>query len=300
MQIRKFLNLARALSILLAAWAFTCAMPAHAADILSGTATASLNKDGKHLYLHAGSHNFELAQFEDHRATRTVVVEGAVEHKLLVNDDIGANGDQTGTVSLVIHPIVQGEFGSPLASRTMPGDEIKLDSPEGITVITYGCCAESSARDELNLGTLKTMYVSSEGAPFTTYTILGKPARGRLIALYLTLTPVDDEVLGKDRSAVGLITLSGEGDTLQRIRVHLKEKAARDTAMNWSLEAGWQGTTGKLDNHTVIDPSKPAAPPIYEWKIDDTNAIALPLHNDRLDIAAAKLPPDVTLESLKP
>ena len=300
MRSRLSFNLGRIAPTLITVAALTCAFPAHAADSMSGTAAASLHKAGKNLYLHAGSRSFELAQFEEHGATRTVVVEGAVAHKLLVNDDIGANGDQTGTVSLVIHPIAKGQFATPLASRTMPGDEIKLNSPEGITVITYGCCAESTARDELNLGTLKTMYVSSEGAPFTTYTILGKPALGRLIALYLTLTPEDDAVLGKAASAVGMITLSGEGDTLERIRVHLKDKDARNTAMNWSLEAGWKGTSDKLDNHTVIDPSKSAPPPVFEWKIDDANVIAIPLHNDRLDIAAAKLPPGVTLESLKP
>jgi hypothetical protein len=267
---------------------------------LKGDASASLTRGGKHLYLHAGSHTFELAQFVDRGAVRTVVVEGAVAHKLLVNDDIGANGDQTGQVTLVIHPIdSHGLFAAPLASRAMAGDQIKLDSPSGVKVITWGCCAESNAINQLNLATLKTMYVQSDGAPLSTYTILGKPAKGRLIALYLTLTPEDHDVLGKEPSAVGMITLVDDDDTLQRIRVHLAGKDARNNAMNWSLEAGWKGTSATLDNHTVIDPAKPSTP-IYEWKIDDTNAIELPLRSDRLDVSAAKLPPGVTLESLAP
>jgi hypothetical protein len=284
----------------LIAAAIAIAGPAEAADgnttSLSGTAGAALQKDGKGLYLHANSHSFELAQFLHGRATRTAVVEEQVAHRLQVNDDIGANGDQTGTVNLVVHPIdSQGRFGPPLASRNMPGDEIKLDSSAGVTVITYGCCAESSAENQLNLNTLKTMYVRSQGAPLTTYTILGKPARGRLIALYLTLTPEDDEVLGKDPSSVGAITLVGEEETFQKIRVHLKDKDARNTAMNWSLEAGWKTAAAQPDNHTVLDPARPTAP-IYEWKIDDAHAIEIPLQNDRLNVAAAKLPPGVTLE----
>ena len=278
----------------------TLAAPAIAAEgdtaSLSGASSASLTKDGKSLYLLANSHSFELAQFLHKRETRTAVVEEQVSHRLQVNDDIGANGDQTGTVSLVVHPIdSHGLFGVPLASRKMAGDEVKLDSPAGVTVIAYGCCAESSAENQLNLNTLETMYVRSQGAPLTTYTMLGKPARGRIIALYLTMTPEDDQVLGKDPSAVGALTLVGEEEKFQTIRVHLKDKDARNTAMNWSVEAGWKTAAAKPDNHTVIDPKKPTTP-VYQWKIDDTHAIEIPLNNDRLDIGAANLPPGVSLE----
>ena len=266
---------------------------------ISGAAEATLEQDPHGLYLKTHTKSYELAQFAYGReGSKTVLVEGDVTHRWLVNDDIGANGDQTGTVKLTIYPIyMNGHFGSAMATREMPGDEIKLESPAGVNVITYGCCQESYAETELSLATLKTLYVRSDGTNFMTYTVLAKPAMGRLIALYLAMTPADDEVLGKDDSSVALITLEGEGEVLQRIRVLLSGDKPRETAMGWSTEMGWKTGSGKLEQHTVIEPAKPSRP-LMVWKIGDSRTIELPLVNDRLDLASAKLPPGVTLKPL--
>lgn len=92
----------------------------------------------------------------------------------------------------------------------------------------------------MSLDSLKTLYVLTSGIKLSTYTILGKPARGRVIALYLPMTPSDDEVLGSNPTSVGLITVAGEGEVLQRIRVHLRADHPRETAFDWSYEHGWQ------------------------------------------------------------
>jgi len=265
---------------------------------VQGTAEAKLEKDGNGLYLRASRHTFELAQYAHGQQTRTVLVEGEVSHRYLVTDDIGAVDQPNGTVKLTIRPIdLSGHFGSISATREIPGDEIKNESPEGINVIEEGCCAQNSAESMLSFDTLKTLYVRSGGMPLTTYTILGKPALGRLIAIYMSETPLDEEVLGKDFSVVALITVTGEGEVLQRIRVHYNRAEPRGEARDWSYEPGWKTASGKLDNHTVIDPAKPSKP-VFEWNLGDGKAIEIPLVNDRLDIAAAKLPANVTLEAI--
>jgi hypothetical protein len=265
---------------------------------LSASAEATLQKDAKGLLLVTRSQSFQLAQYGAGPITHTVVVEGEVAHRLAVTDDIGAKGDETGSVSLAIHPIQSnGTFGPQQAARKMSGDEIKLDSPAGVTVITYGCCQENSAETELSLASLKTLWVRSGGVPLTTYTRLGKPALGRLIAVYLAMTAADDDVLGGDPSAVAMITLEGEDQVMQRIRVHLRADKPRVAAMEWSFELGWKMPSGKLENHTVIDPAKPSKP-VFEWKIGDGPVIEIPLVDDRLDLASVKLPPNVRLELL--
>jgi hypothetical protein len=265
---------------------------------VSGSAAATLQRDGKDLFLLTRSHSFELAQFAAKAETKTVLVEGEVAHRLRVTDDLGAKGDETGTVKLIVHPVnSNGQFGAPLATRDVPGDEIKLESPAGVNVITYGCCQENTAEEMLSLASLKTLYVRSGGAPITTYTRLGKPALGRLVVVYLAMTAVDDAVLGSDPSAVGMITLSGEDEVLQRIRVHLRAAQPREAALQWSVELGWKTASGKLDSHTVIDTAKPSRP-VFRWKLSAAQAIDIPLVNDRLDLAAAKLPPTVKLEAL--
>lgn len=151
----------------------------------------------------------------------------------------------------------------------------------------------------LSLGSLKTLYVRSGGVPLTTYTRLGKPALGRLIAVYLAMTAADESVLGKDKSAVGLITVEGEDDVLQRILIHLHGDKPREAALDWSFELGWKTASAALENHTVIDPAKPSKP-VFTWKIGDQQSIEIPLVDDRLDLAAAKLPAGVTLQALSP
>lgn len=267
---------------------------------INGNAGATLEKADSRMFLQATSHSFQLAQFAAKGRTQTVLVEGELFQRLQVTDDLGAKGDETGRVKLTVRPIESsGEFGAVSATREVPGDEYKVDSPAGITVITYGCCQENSAETQLSLASLKTLYVRSGGVPFTTYTRLGKPALGRLIAVYLAMTPADESVLGKDPSAVAMITVEGEDEVLQRMLVHLRADKAREAALDWSTEIGWKTASGALENHTVIDPAKPARP-VFAWKIGDRRTIELPLVDDRLDTSSAKLPAGVILQPVTP
>lgn len=267
---------------------------------ISANASAVLQKQGQKQFVATSSRSYQLAQYAYGSREGTVIVDGEVNRHLRVSDDIGAETQPTGTVRLAIHPIQKdGTFGAVSASRELPGDEIRLDSPAGIAVIAYGCCAENSAESELSLESLKTLYVSAGGIRNSTYTILGKPARGRVIALYLGMTPLDDDVLGKDKTALGLLTIEGEGEVLQRIRVHLRSAKSREAALDWSTEHGWRNASGNLDEHVVIDPAKTTIP-IFEWRFGDDKTIALALENDRFDVATAKLPDGITLEQLAP
>ena len=275
--------------------------PAAAGDLSLGSdANAVLSKKDNHLYVTTRSRSYQLAQYAYGARTATVIVDGEVARRLRVSDDIGAENQPTGTVHLALHPIGKdGTFAAPSASREMSGDEIRLDSPAGVAVITYGCCAENSAEAELSLESLKTLYVSAGGIKNSTYTILGKPARGRVVALYLAMTPADDEVLGTDKTALGLLTVAGEGEVLQRIRVHQRSAKSREAALEWFTDHGWRNGAGGLDDHVVIDPAHPATP-TFEWRIGEKQAIALALVNDRLDVETARMPEGITLETLSP
>jgi hypothetical protein len=267
---------------------------------IKGTAKASLQKESQGLFLHTASHSFQLAQFAADGETRTVLVESELFQRLQVTGDLGAKGDETGRVKLALHPIESsGQFGAISATRELPGDAIKLDSPSGITIITYGCCQENSAETQLSLASLKTLYVRSGGVPITTYTRLGKPALGRQIAVYLAMTAADQSVLGNDRSAVAMITVVGEDAVMQRMLVHLHAEKPREAVLDWSTEIGWRNASGTLDSHIVLDPGK-TWKPVFTWKIKEGQAIELPLVDDRLDAAAAKLPSSVTLEAVSP
>ena len=275
---------------------------AHAADAASAstsaTADATLERADDALFLRTRSRSFALAQYAVGVQTTTVLVEGMVARRLKVAEDLGASSDPTGTVTLTVRPITSnGRFGPPQATRELPGDAIEVASPAGVKVTSFGCCQQSNAEALLSLASLETLYVRSDGTPLTTWTRLGPPARGRVVAVYLAMTPSDDAVLGTDPSAVGLITLEGEDRVLQRIRVHLRAPSPREAVLAWSSEVGWTTASGGLESHLVVDPARPSRP-VWRWTIDATQAIELPLVDDRFDVAAAKLPPDVTLESL--
>ncbi len=290
--------LTRVIALLLVACVTPVVAAGSGSTAVSGNAEATLQRDGKGLFLTTHSRSFEIAQFALKGQTKTVLVEGEVAHRLAVTDDLGAKGDETGTVTLTIRPIgASGTFGATAATRALSGDEIKLESPAGINVITYGCCQENTAEEMLSLASLQTLYVRSGGAPLTTYTRLGTPALGRLIVPYLVMTAADEAVLGKDPSAVGMLTLAGEGEVMQRLRIHLRTAKAREAALEWSLELGWKTASGALENHTVIDPAKPSRP-VFQWKIAEHQAIEIPLVDDHLDVAAATLPTNVSLEVL--
>jgi hypothetical protein len=119
------------------------------------------------------------------------------------------------------------------------------------------------------------------------------------IAVYLAMTAADQSVLGDDRSAVAMITVAGEDAVLQRMLVHLRAEKPREAVLDWSTEIGWRNTSGTLDSHIVIEPAK-SSKPVFTWKIRERQAIELPLVEDRLDVAAAKLPSGVTLQAISP
>jgi len=265
---------------------------------VGGAADATLTREGDAVFLTTRSRSFALAQYADGAETPTVLVESLVTRRRRVAADLGASSDPTGTVTLSVRPIApDGRLGPPQASRELPGDAVEVASPSGIKVTSFGCCQQSNAETMLGLASLATRWVRSDGAPLTTYTRLGPPAHGRVVAVYLAMTPADDAVLGPQPSAVGLITVAGDERPRQRIRVTLRGATPRETALEWSAEVGWRSASGALEPHVVVDPAKPARP-VWQWTIGPGRTIAMPLVDDRLDVAAATVPAGVALEAL--
>jgi len=273
-----------------------------AADALptsvSGSADATLERDGDDLFLTTRSRSFALAQYARGAETPSVVVESLVSRRRRVAEDLGASSDPTGTVTLRVRPLApDGGFGAPQATRELAGDAVEVASPAGVKVTSFGCCQQSNAETLLSLASLETLYVRSDGPPLTTYTRLGPPAQGRVVAVYLAMTPADDAVLGPDQTAVGLITVAGDERARQRIRVTLRGKTPRESALEWSANVGWRSASGALEPHVVVDPAKPSKP-VWQWIIAPGRTIAIPLVDDRFDVAAASVPDGVALEAL--
>jgi hypothetical protein len=266
---------------------------------VSGDSEARFETHGGVRYMVTRSRTFELTQFAYKGDTvRTAVVEAEITHRHRLSEDLADNGDETGTVTLTVHPVSpSGHFDPPLATRKLAGDEIDIEGSGGVKVTTWGCCAESSAETQLSLNTLKTRWVRSSAVPLLTYTRLGKPAVARVASVYAVLTPLDDELLGKDKSSVAMITWSDDDQPLQRILIRLKADKPREAAMEWTATVGWRVGSAPLDNHTVFDPAKPTKP-VFVWQIADGKAIELPLAGDRFDLAAARVPPGVSLKEL--
>jgi hypothetical protein len=265
---------------------------------LTGDAEAKIESDASGRYMVTRSRSYQLGQFAYHERTivRTAVIETEVRHRRRLSDDLGNNGDETGTVTITVHPVnPAGHFDPPLATRKLPGDEVKYQGSSSVTVTSWGCCVESPAETELGLNTLKTLYVRSGSVPLLTFTRLGKPAVARIVSFYVAFTPADEQVLGKDQSAVAVITWSADEEPLQRILVRLTGDKARETAMDWNTSVGWKVGSAPLETHTVLDPAKPTKP-VMVWSIAEGKKIELPLVNDRFDLKSAKLPPGVTLQ----
>src|SRR5215472_8818313 len=199
---------------------------------VSGPADAKIETEGNAHFMVTRSHTFELTQFADKGSIVTALVEAEIRHRKHISEDIGTNGDETGTVTLTVHPVSSsGDFGKPLASRTLTGDEVEVEGSGGIKVTTWGCCVESNAETQVHTGSLKTMFIRSSDAPLVTCTRLGKPAVGRIAAVYKATTAADGDVLGADHDVVGLITWAGENAPIQRIKVRLKAAKPIDAVL---------------------------------------------------------------------
>jgi len=265
---------------------------------VTGDSEARFETDGGTRYMVTRSRTFELTQFAHNETVRTAVVETEIRHRRRISEDLADNGDETGIITLTVYPVnPAGHFDPPLATRKLAGDEVDVEGSGGVKVTTWGCCAESNAETQLSLNTLKTVFVKSHDVPLVTYTRLGKPAIGGVVAIYMVMTPADQEVLGKNDSAVATITWASDDQPLQRILVRLHGDKPRDTAMEWTTTVGWRVAGGALDNHTVFDPAKPAKT-VFVWQIADLKTLELPLAGDRFDVAAAKLPVGVSLKEL--
>jgi hypothetical protein len=289
-----------ALASLLLLQAIAAAEPPPADTTLSATADAKIETTGNERYMVTRSHTFELTQFADKGAVKTALVEAELRHRVHISEDLGANGDETGAVSLTVHALTaSGHFERPLATRSLAGDEIRVEGSGGIKVTTWGCCVESNVETQLSTATLKTMFIRSTDMQLHTFTRLGKPAVGRVVAIFKVPTAADQTVLGDDPSAVAMITLAGDEAPIQRFGVHLKADKPGDAVLEWEVETGWRTASGALDNHIVLDPAKPSKP-VFVWRIAKGKTIELPLVGDRFDLAAAKLPANVTLRDLAP
>jgi hypothetical protein len=110
----------------------------------------------------------------------------------------------------------------------------------------------------------------------------------------MVTTPADKEVLDEDPSGVGVITWASDDAALQRILVRLRGNKPREAAMSWSSTLGWKVGNAPIDNHVVVDPTKP----VLVWQIDDAQSIEIPLAGDSFDLAWAKLPQSISLKEI--
>jgi len=265
---------------------------------LAGEAEARVEGQVPDRYLSTKSYSYELTQYSHGDQVHTAVVEAQIRHRRRLTEDLSANGTETGTIELSVYPLdASGGLGSRSASRLVAGDEFLVQGPGGVRIITWGCCVQSNAETQLTLHSLTTWYVKSSQMPLLTYTRLGVRATTRVAAVYAVMTPLDDEVLGADASAVAMITWAGDTGPLQRIRFHSNARNPREDALSWMSTIGWKADSEVLSDHAVYDPNRPRDLR-FVWQIDSERTIELPLTNERFDPATALLPEGVWIAEM--
>jgi hypothetical protein len=125
----------------------------------------------------------------------------------------------------------------------------------------------------------------------------------RIAVAHVAPTEADESLFGKVEHAGAILSYVSPTEPLQRIMVMLPPDADSEVTLNWSGELLWvskeypDGTS-----HIYVErsdkPENVFTAATLRFKLDDANSIDIPLEQDRLNIAAAKLPKGYTLKEL--
>lgn len=282
---------------------------ASAADLIKEQSTSSVNvtKDDKGFHIRTESryylyNSFVAATVEPSTSApflrQILLIEKSAALTEADNEDPAYEPSE---IKVTVFPLTEKGKGPAQYVITSPAEEVKADRDE-LIFTRPGCCVEYTTKAVYSLESGKYLF-NATSDQWATLGAKGGFAMSRTAAVHIAPTESDDAVFGKVEHAGAVITYAGATSALQRIMVMLPGDAADDTTLNWDGTLLWvshdypDGT-----NHIYVDrtdkPENVFTGAILRFKLDEANAIEIPLHGDRLDLAAAKMPKGYALKEI--
>lgn len=285
------------------------ALPAMADDLVQEKATSeiSVSKDASGYHIHTVTRNYLYNAFV--AATVEATTDAPYLRQLLLVEKTTALTDadhedpasEPGRIKVTAFPLTDKGKGGAQFTIAAEGDEVIPDGSY-LTITRLGCCVENATKAVYSLENGKYLF-NTTGEQWTTLGAKGGFAMTRIAVAHVQPSAADDVILGKEPNAGALLSYASPTAPLQRIMVMLPADAASDATLNWAGDLLWvsaeypDGT-----NHIYVDrvdkPENVFTAVTLRFKLDDTNVIDIPLRQDRLDVASAKLPHGFTLKEV--
>jgi len=280
--------------------------PSLAADLVQEQVTSEIKvaKDESGFHIHTVTRNYLYNSFI--AATVEPTTTAPLLRQILLVEKTSALTEadhedpdyQPSEFKITVFPLTDKGQGSAQYTISAVGEEAKADASY-LTITRPGCCVEYATKAVYSLETGKYLF-NTTNEQWATLGAKGGFAMTRIAVANVTPTEVDDELFGKTQHAGALISYASPTAPLQRIMVILPPDADNDVTLNWSGDLLWVSSDyPDGTNHIYVDrsdkPENVFTGAALRLKLDDANSIDIPLQQDRLNIAAAKLPKGFTL-----
>ncbi len=284
-------------------------LPAAAVDLVKEQATSTINisKDASGLHVRSVArfylYNSFIASTVESTATAPAIRQLILVEKtksLRESDQLDAANDP-GQVKVTVYPLTEKGKGAPRITIDSVGDDVAVDSSY-LTLTRYGCCVEGTTKAVYSLESGKYLF-NTTGDQWATLGAKGGFAMTRIAVAHVAPTAMDDVLFKGEKRGAAIISYASPTAPLQRVMLLVPPGADASAALDWSADLAWvsadypDGT-----NHIYVDRTAPAdqvfSGMILRFHLSDENDVDIPLSNDRLDIAAAKLPDGFSLKEM--
>jgi hypothetical protein len=285
------------------------AQPALAADLVQEQAASEIRvtKDASGFHVNTVTRDYLYNSFV--AATVDATTTAPLLRQILLIEKTSAMTEadhedpdyQPSRIKVSVFPLTDKGQGQVQYTIAAAGEEVKADSSY-LTITRPGCCVEYATKAVYSLETGKYLF-NTTNDQWATLGAKGGFAMTRIAVANVAPTEADDELFAKTKHVGAILSYVSPTAPLQRFLVLLPPDAEDDVTLNWSGDLLWvsadypEGT-----NHIYADRSdKPEnifTAATLRFKLDDTDVIDIPLQQDRLNPAAAKLPKGFALKEL--
>ncbi len=296
----------------LAAWsclAVAAVWPALADDLVQEKATSEIavTKDAGGYHIHMVNRRYVYNSFVAATVAATTTAPTIRQILLIENTTAVTEADQQdpettpGQVKVTVFPLTDKGKGGAQFTIAADGDEVTADGSY-LTITRLGCCVENATKAVYSLENGKYLF-NTTGDQWTTLGSKGGFAMTRIAVAHVAPTSADDTLFGNEQRGGAILSYASPTAPLQRIMVMLPPDAESDATLNWAGDLLWvSGDYPDGTNHIYVDradqPENVFTAVTLRFKLDETNAIDIPLRQDRLDLAAAKLPRGYSLKEM--
>ncbi len=194
-----------------------------------------------------------------------------------------------------------------LWSTTEPGDMGEIEQSQPLFIVRQpGCCGARDSFSAFALDTGRRLFTATGDRAAECWATLEVPNSGgifRYVAFHAAYSSTDDAAFGGRKETVGLLTYAAPDKPLARYRLLARDAGSVDTFMGQALVRLVDDTKAEeTDNLTLWSADKktdPAAIGGFSIHVDLTpdSSVVIPVKADKLDLANAKLPAGLSIES---